>query len=114
MKRFVARCTPWGTIQTGEYFRHLTHDEKSAVLMHERAHIVHRDVFRRLWWIFTLKIVRDPRWVYERCREQEFAADQYVKDVGMADGMRSFLRRHPQPASLLHPSSKQRLEALNV
>ncbi|MHB9838506.1 M48 family metalloprotease [Paraburkholderia terrae] len=114
MKRFVARCTPWGTIQTGAYFRHLTPDEKSAVLLHERAHIAHRDVLRRVWWIVSLKILRDPQWVYERCRDQEFAADRYVKMAGYANGMCSFLRRHPQPASLLHPSSKQRLEALNV
>jgi hypothetical protein len=113
MKRFVARCTPWGTIQTGEYFRTLTPIEKDAVLMHEKAHIVKRDVWIRLWWVMSLRVLREPQWVYARCREQEFAADRYVKEQGLAAGMRSFLTRFPQPASLLHPSSKQRLEALN-
>lgn len=113
MKRFVARCTPWGTVQTGDYFLRLTDSEKSAVLAHERAHVRNRDALKRLWWVVSLRVVFDPQWVFARCREQEFAADRYVKQRGMAAGMRSFLRRFPQPASALHPSSKERLEALN-
>ncbi|WP_175856333.1 hypothetical protein [Burkholderia anthina] len=47
-------------------------------------------------------------------REQELAADQYVKEHGLAAGLRMFLRRHPYPGSALHPSSQERLEALHV
>lgn len=113
MKRFVARCTPWGTVQTGDYFRRLTQLEKAAVLAHETAHILNRDGLRRLWWLISLRLLRDPEWVYARCREQEFIADQYVKEQGLARGMRSFLCRYPHPASDLHPGSKERLEALH-
>ena len=114
MRNFVARSTPWGAIQTGDYFWYLTDIEKTAVLMHEWAHIRNRDALKRLRWIVTLRIFTNPQWVFERCREQEFAADFYVRECGLAHALRSFLIRFPQHASELHPSSKQRLEALNV
>lgn len=113
MKKFVARCTPWGTIQTGDYFRRLTPIEKAAVVMHEFAHIQRRDQLKRLWWVVSLQIVFRTQWVFERARDQEIAADLYVLQMGLGEGMRMFLRRHPHPASALHPSSKERLEALH-
>jgi hypothetical protein len=113
MKKFVARCTPWGTIQTGDYFRNLTAAEKSAVLMHELGHTMRSDPLRRLWWVISLQVLFRPQWVFARAREQEFAADRYAKEMGLAEGMRAFLRRYPHPASLLHPSSADRLEALD-
>jgi hypothetical protein len=113
MKRYVARCTPWGTVQTGDYFRQLTQVEKAAVLAHETAHLLNHDALRRLWWVLSLQVLFRPQWVFARCREQEFAADRYVRQMGLARGMRSFLCRYPQPASALHPSTKERLEALN-
>ncbi|HHX4053958.1 MAG: M48 family metalloprotease [Burkholderia contaminans] len=113
MKRFVARCTPWGTIQTGIFFRSLTAIEKDAVIAHERAHLIRRDPLRRLWWLLTLQLIFRPEWVFARVREQELAADQYVKEQGLAAGLRMFLRRHPHPGSALHPSSQERLEALH-
>ncbi|AXF07307.1 hypothetical protein CUJ91_04755 [Paraburkholderia graminis] len=114
MKRFVARCTPWGTIQTGDFFARLSDAEKSAVLMHERGHLANRDALRRLWWVLSLQIVFRSQWVFERCREQEFAADDYARARGHGAGLRSFLRRFPQTSGPLYPSTRQRLEALDV
>lgn len=113
MKRFVARCTPWGTIQTGHFFTLLSDAEKSAVLMHERHHIINRDALRRLWWVLTLQIVFRSGWVFDQCRKQEFAADCYACAHGHGAGLRSFLRRFPQTSSALYPSTRQRLEALD-
>lgn len=113
MNRFVARCTPWGTIQTGEYFRLLTEDEKTAVILHERAHVRNRDALRRLWWLLSLQVVFRAEWVFAQCRAQEFAADRYVHEQGHAHAMRSYLMRFPHPASALYPSSRDRVEALN-
>jgi hypothetical protein len=113
MKPFVARCTPWGTIQTGDFFERLTQAEKSAVLLHERAHIVKHDALRRLWWVMTLQIVFRPQWVFARCHEQEFAADRYVKERGEARGLRSFLTRFPHGSGPLHPSTFDRVGALD-
>lgn len=113
MKRFVARCTPWGTIQTGDYFCLLNEYEKAAVMLHEKAHLRNRDALRRLWWIVSLRIVWDREWVFDRCVEQELAADRYVRERGFGPGMISFLHRFPSGSSALHPSSRQRLEALH-
>ncbi|WP_193098010.1 M48 family metalloprotease [Burkholderia sp. Z1] len=114
MKHFVARCTPWGTIQVGIRFHALSALEKQAVIAHEEAHLAHRDPWRRLWWLLSLQLLFRPDWVFARVREQEFAADRAVKERGLGSAMVSFLRRHPQPASALHPSSQERLEALHV
>lgn len=114
MKRFVARCTPWGTIQTGDYFQRLTAAEKSAVLLHEKAHIRSHDALRRLWWVLSLQIIFRTQWVFEQCRQQEFAADRYVKEHGEARALRSFLTRFPHAAGPLYPSTFDRVEALDV
>lgn len=113
MKRFVARCTPWGTIQTGEFFARLTDAEKSAVLMHEQAHIRSHDPLRRLWWVLSLQILFRPGWVFEQCRKQEFAADAYAVARGHGAGLKMFLRRFPQTSSPIYPNARQRLEALD-
>jgi hypothetical protein len=113
MKRFVARCTPWGTIQTGDYFCRLSPMEKQAVLAHERAHLIHHDALIRLWWILSLQVVFRPNWVFEQCRVQEFRADAYVKSQGLARGLRSFLTRFPHAGGPLHPSTFDRVGALD-
>ncbi|MFP3571145.1 M48 family metalloprotease, partial [Paraburkholderia sp. SIMBA_030] len=79
------------------FFRSLTATEKAAVMAHETGHIRNYDTLRRLWWFLTLRVFWDFEWVCARCREQELAADAYVKEQGLAHGMRSFLCRHPQP-----------------
>lgn len=114
MKGFVSRCTPWGTIQTGSLFRLLTDDEKRAVLLHEEGHIKSHDALKRLWWALSLQIFFRQRWVFAQCRQQEFAADAYVKARGAGAAMRSYLRRFPHAGSALYPSSYKRAEALNV
>ncbi|MGQ7939137.1 hypothetical protein [Paraburkholderia sp. D1E] len=113
MKRFVARCTPWGTVQTGHFFTLLNDAEKSAVLMHEQAHVRNRDALRRLWWVFSLQILFRTQWVFAQCRKQEYAADAYASARGHGTALRSFLRRFPQTSSPLYPSTRQRLEALD-
>lgn len=113
MKPFVARCTPWGTIQTGDFFQQLTPIEKMAVIAHENAHIASHDALKRLWWLLSLKLLREPEWVKAKCREQEFAADRCVKEQGLGWGMKSFLIRFPHPPGALHPGTKERLGALN-
>ncbi|MFT4068939.1 M48 family metalloprotease [Paraburkholderia sp.] len=113
MKRFVARCTPWGTIQTGAFFARLTDAEKSAVLAHEQGHLHYRHQWYRLWWVFSLQILIRPQWVCEQCVRQEFAADAYAVARGHGAGLRMFLRRFPQTSSLIYPDARQRLEALD-
>lgn len=113
MKGYVARSTPWGTIQTGEFFALLDDEQKAAVLEHERAHIRSHDALKRLWWVLSLQIVFRTKWVFARCREQELAADAYACARGHEEGMRSYLRRFPHAASALYPSSRKRVEALN-
>ncbi|MFB9123298.1 hypothetical protein E2553_00220 [Paraburkholderia dipogonis] len=113
MKRYVARCTPWGTIQTGAFFTRLTDEEKSAVLAHEQGHLRNGDPLRRLWWVLSLQILFRPTWVFEQCRRQEFAADAHAVALGHGVGLRRFLLRFPQTSSPIYPNARQRLEALD-
>lgn len=114
MKTYIARATPWGTIQTGPGFRHLTALEQAAVLAHEHGHIAHGHPWKRLLWVLTLRVFFDFSGFLAMCERQEFEADQYAVKQGHKHGLVSFLfcRQFQGPAPG-YPSAKARLEALN-
>lgn len=114
MKDFIARCTPWGTIQTGRGFRFLSPQEKAAVLAHERGHIAHRHALKRLGWVVTLRALRDWNGFLQMCEAQEYEADRYAVRQGCKVGMQVFLaKRIGLPAGPGYPSARERLEALH-
>jgi Zn-dependent protease with chaperone function len=109
-----AKCTPWGTIRTGPQFQKLTPGEKAAVIAHETAHIRNHDSLKRIWWLVTLRYFFRPEWVAQKCKDQEFAADQYVKDCGLAPWLAMFLARAKDDSGgPFHPSVMERVRALN-
>jgi hypothetical protein len=113
-KRFYARTTPWGTIQTGDWFAYLTADEQSAVIMHEAGHIRKRHHARRLWWVLSLKALLRPEQYFAMCEQQEYEADRYAKAQGWGDELISFLITHgARVKSPGYPSNQERIEALN-
>lgn len=110
---YVAKCTPWGTIRTGSHFQRLSALEKEAVIAHERAHIRNHDAIKRLWWLVTLQYFFRFETVAARCRAQEFAADQYVKECGLAPWLVIFLARGNAAGDDFHPSVEERVRALH-
>lgn len=114
MKDFVARSTPWGTIQIGDRFRFLSPQEKGAVLAHERGHIAGRHALKRLKWLITLRAFRDLDGFLRMCEMQEYEADQYAVREGHKVGLQVFLaKRIGLPAGPGYPSALNRLEALH-
>lgn len=114
MRNYIARATPWGTIQTGPCFAKLTPIEQEAVLEHERGHIAHRHALKRLMWLFTLRAVFNFNGFLALCERQEFEADRYAAARGHAAGLRLyFSRRLHAGKSPGYPSARERLEALN-
>ena len=111
----IARATLWGTIQLGEGFYKLTPREQEAVLAHERGHIAHRHIRKRLWWIVTLRAIRNPDAYWAMCEAQELEADRYAAEQGHAAGMVSFLFRlawHVKSDG--YPTVRRRIEAIHV
>ena len=115
MKPFVARSTPWGTIQTGELFARLTPLEQQAVLAHEEGHIKFHHARTRLWWVLTGKAFFQTERFFALCEEQELEADRYAAWHGHAAGLISFLfRQGLHVKSDGYPTHKQRIEAIHV
>jgi Zn-dependent protease with chaperone function len=109
----VARSTPWGTIQIGPAFQHLTPLEQEAVLAHERGHVAHRHALKRLWWIVSLRAVFNFDGFLALCEQQEFEADRYAAELGHRAGLAAFLAsRIWEPKSAGYPSARERLEAI--
>lgn len=113
MKNFVARSTPWGTIQTGDLFADLAPREQKAVIAHEEGHIHHRHAWVRLKWILTTRAFRRYDAFLAMCEAQELEADKYAAEEGHADGLRWFLSgRNLHVKSDGYPTAMKRLEAL--
>ncbi len=111
MKDFCARVTPWGTIQTGNQFDVLSTFEQNAVLAHERGHLHHKHVRRRLLWFVTLRAFFQTEKFFEMCEAQELEADQYAKTCGYGPGLVTYLLTHCPGG---RPSISKRLRALHV
>lgn len=111
MKDFCARVTPWGTIQTGDQFGRLPAFEQQAILAHERGHLHHKHVRRRLLWFFTLRAFFQTEKFFAMCEAQELEADQYAKTCGYGPGLIAYLLVHAHDG---RPSISKRLRALHV
>jgi hypothetical protein len=115
MKPFVARSTPWGTIQKGDLFARLTPLEQQAVIAHEEGHIKFHHARTRLWWVLTGRAFFQTERFFALCEEQELEADRYAAWHGHAAGLLSFLfRQSLHVKSDGYPTVKQRMEAINV
>lgn len=108
MNKFAC-VTPWGTIRTGEYFDFLPEDERRAVLAHERGHLHHRHVLKRVLWI----VRHGFKGFYEMCEAQELEADSYARDKGHGPALARFISKHVKMTALGYPSVIRRLENLN-
>lgn len=107
MNKF-AYTTPWGTIRTGEYFEYLPVDEQRAVIAHERGHLHHRHVWKRV-----KHFVRHGfNGLHELCAAQELEADSYARDTGHGEALGKFLTKHVKMTAYGYPSVIRRLENL--
>lgn len=114
MKNFYARCTPWGTIQTGDLMALLPAYEQKAIIAHEEGHIAHRHAQKRLLWLVTLRALVNPEGFFAMCEAQELEADGYARERGHAAGLISFLfRRQLHVKTPGYPTAQRRLEALH-
>lgn len=109
---YVARATPWGSIQVGEMFQWLTPDEQIGVLAHETGHIEHDHAFKRLLWVISLRAVFQPEKYFKMCEEQEYEADAFAKSEGCAEGLASFLHRCSHGKALGYPRIHDRIKRL--
>jgi Zn-dependent protease with chaperone function len=112
MSNFYAYSTPWGTIRTGALFEKLTPREQAAVQAHERGHIVHKHVLKRMLWLFSGYAVFHQEKYYAMCRAQEFEADSYAVKTGHAAGLAMVLTRIAGAKTNTHPSKQERLARL--
>lgn len=110
MPNYIARCTLWGTVQTGPVFDQLPFLQQQAVVMHEKGHIRGFHAWKRLWWILTFRACTPD--FYAMCREQEHEADEYAAQAGHLRGMILLLRRLPGCRDPGYPSPQQRIERL--
>jgi len=113
MKNFYARCTPWGTIEIGDNFLKLSWDERRAVLAHEKGHVFHHHVRKRIVWLITLRALFDLKGFFEMCEAQELEADKYAVKNGHTRGLVSFLvNRCNDKKQLGYPTRDQRIKAI--
>lgn len=108
MNKF-ARVTPWGTIQIGQHFDLLPYDQQQAVIAHERGHLKHRHVWKRVKWL----VWRGFKGFDAMCAEQELEADSYAKSLGHGGALASFLVEHVRMTAKGYPSVIRRLENLH-
>ena len=109
---YVARSTPWGSIQLGDLFHVLTPDEQIGVLAHETGHIEHDHALKRMLWVFSLRAVFQPEKYFKMCEEQEYEADRFALSEGCAEGLASFLRGCPKAKALGYPRIHDRIKRL--
>ena len=106
----LVACAVFGVILIGRWWDRLSKQEQAAVLQHEIAHIRCGHVWERLWWLFS----GQWRGMANRCREQEFQADQLVALHGHGRGMiRALSRNKNAPQSTFSPSHADRIDRLN-
>lgn len=107
-------------IETGVYFDHLDNAQKKAILAHEEGHIVHHHFWQRLWWLFTCDLFDLPtsrEKLMQKCREQEFEADDYADAKGYGIPLLTFLVncRHDdeiEDGFNFHPTPQARINRL--
>lgn len=112
MVNYIARSTPWMTIQIGPAFERLAEIEQQAVIAHERGHIRHFHAWKRVWWLITGRMHRRTADFCSMCVEQEYEADAHAARTGHLKGMISLLSRLPERQSPDYPSPKQRIKRL--
>lgn len=114
-KNIVARTFGFGMfakIETGKLFDQLPPDQKEAVILHERGHIVHRHFLQRIWWLVTFRFL-DIEWLSLACVNQEFEADRYVDEHGYGLHLLTFLLRlSDDDGGSFHPSAQERINRL--
>lgn len=100
----------WKKIVVGSGFYAFPDRERMAILLHEIGHFRIRTIETRLanlWMLFVF-----PKRLARLCREQEFSADDYVKERGFARDLAAALTRLPGKNGLLHPSPDERIARL--
>ena len=105
---FVARTKGffYPHIETGKHFKKLTDIEQRAVIAHEKGHIHHKHMLRRLFMALSLRWIAWDGFLDE-VHKQELEADAYAVGQGHAAGLCLALMRSGH--SLLHPSIQERI-----
>ena len=65
-------------------------------------------MLKRIWCLFTT-----PHRIYDLCHAQEFEADAYAADFGLAKGLKYIFKKGFK-GSKTHPSHLQRLHHLEL
>lgn len=82
--------------------------EQMAFLLHEAAHCklfhIEKRILRLIFW---------PLGLFGYCREQEFMADRFVKELGYGADLARAFSRFPDCQGHLYPSLAQRIERLS-
>lgn len=101
---------PWKEIVVGPAFMQFGSREKTALLLHEAAHCKMRHVEKRLlrfWMVFW------PPALFRYCREQEYAADRFVRELGFGPDLARVFARIQGGSGPLHPPHDERIHRLN-
>ena len=92
---------------TGRRMGGLTEEEREAIVWHERGHIFHGHLAKRLWWLLT------GQWDHlaARCEAQEYEADRFAVMHHCGPGLMHFLKRmNPTHKTPLHPTAGDRID----
>jgi len=111
MNNFIARATPWNTVQFGDAYWKLEPFERQAVLAHEMGHIVHCHAIKRILWFVSLRMFFNRAGYWNTCQAQELQADEYAMWLGCAEGLKSVLRKTPG-GGLGYPTRGERIRRL--
>lgn len=96
----------WKEIVVGPDFARFPPGEQMALLLHEAGHCKMFHVERRLAALFT------PWVIPALCREQERAADRFVRSLGHGAALASALARISAPEGPFHPPASERISRL--
>lgn len=97
----------WKKIVVRPDFHRFPAREKQAFLLHEVAHCKLFHVEKRI-----LRLIVWPFGIFAYCREQEFTADRFVREMGYAADLARAFARFTGGSGRLHPPTAERIVRL--